>query len=105
MFERDWALALIARVFDRLERHYAETGRSELFRCLKPLLSSDRDAAPRAAIAASLGMTEGNLRMVLHRLRARFAAGLRAEVAATLQDGGDEAVEEELRALFAVLGA
>jgi RNA polymerase sigma-70 factor (ECF subfamily) len=104
MFERDWALALITRVFDRLEDHYAETGRSQLFRRLKPLMSSDPDAGPRAAIAAELGMTEGNFRVALHRLRARFVAGLRAEVAATLQDAGDEAIEEELRALFAVLG-
>jgi RNA polymerase sigma-70 factor (ECF subfamily) len=104
LFERDWALALIARVFDRLERHYAETGRSQLFRCLKPFMSSDRDAGPRAAVAADLGLTDGNLRVALHRLRARFAAGLRAEVAATLQDTGEEAVAEELRALFTVLG-
>jgi DNA-directed RNA polymerase specialized sigma24 family protein len=105
MFERDWVLALIARVFDGLERHYAATGRSELFRQLKPLVSSGPDVAPRAAVAARLGMTEANLRVVLHRLRARFAAGLREEVAATLRDAGDEAIEEELRALFAVLRA
>jgi DNA-directed RNA polymerase specialized sigma24 family protein len=105
MFERDWALALIARAFDRLGQHYTDTGRSRLFHRLKPLVSSDPDAAPRAAVAAELGLTEGNLRVALHRLRARFAAGLREEVAATLRDAGDEAIEEELRALFAVLGA
>jgi hypothetical protein len=105
MFERDWALALIARAFDQLERHYADTRRAELFRRLKPLLSSDRDATRRAAVAAELGLTEGNLRVALHRLRARFAAALRVEVAATLQDTGDDAIEEELRILFAVLGA
>ena len=32
----DWAMALMARVFDALERHYAGTGRSELFRRLNP---------------------------------------------------------------------
>ena len=100
----DWTLALIARALDRVERHYAGTGRSELFRRLKPLVASDPDAAPRAAVAAELGLTEGNLRVVLHRLRARFAAGLREEVAATLRDAGDEAIAEELRSLFAVLG-
>ena len=30
LYERDWALALIGRVFDRLEQHYAATKRSEL---------------------------------------------------------------------------
>jgi DNA-directed RNA polymerase specialized sigma24 family protein len=104
MFERDWALALIARAFDAMERHYAETGRSDLFRRLKPFVSSGPETAPRAAVAAELGLTDGNLRVILHRLRARFAAGLREAVAATLRDAGDEAVEEELRELFAVLG-
>ena len=37
LFEREWALALIARAFDELERLYADTRRSELFRRLKPL--------------------------------------------------------------------
>jgi DNA-directed RNA polymerase specialized sigma24 family protein len=104
LFERDWALALIARVFDRLERHYAETGRFQLFRSLKPLVSSHTDVASRAAAAAELGVTEGTLRVALHRLRARFAAGLREEVAATLQDTSEQGIEEELRGLFAVLG-
>ena len=104
MFERDWALALIARAFGALERGYGQSGRSDLFRRLKPLVSSDPDAAARAAVAAELGLSDGNLRVALHRLRARFAARLREEVAATLRDVGDEAVEEELRALFAVLG-
>jgi hypothetical protein len=105
LFDRDWALALIGRVLDKLERHYADTGRSELFRGLRPLVSLDPEAARRAAVAAELGMTEGNLRVALHRLRARFAAGLREEVAATLRDAGGQAIEEELRALFAVLEA
>jgi DNA-directed RNA polymerase specialized sigma24 family protein len=104
IFEHDWAMALIARVFEGLERHYADTGRSELFRRLKPFVSSGPGAAPRAAVATELGLTDGNLRVILHRLRTRFAAGLRDEVAATLRDAGDEAVEEELRELFAVLG-
>jgi hypothetical protein len=39
-------LALIARAFDGLERHYTDTGRSELFRRLKPLVSSSPDATP-----------------------------------------------------------
>jgi RNA polymerase sigma-70 factor (ECF subfamily) len=104
LFERDWALALIDRAFDGLEEHFTETGRSELFRRLKPLVSSDPDAGTRASVAAELSLTEGNLRVALHRFRRRFAARLRAEVAATLRDGGDAAIDEELRSLFAVLG-
>jgi hypothetical protein len=43
--------------------------------------------------------------VALHRMRARFGAGLRDEVAATLRDAEDAAIEEELQALFAVLGS
>ena len=50
-----------------------EKRHTQLFRCLKPLMSSDRDATPRGAVATELGMSEGNLRVALHRLRARFA--------------------------------
>ena len=42
---RTWALALIGRVFDRLERHYTESGRGELFRRLKPVVAADPAAA------------------------------------------------------------
>jgi DNA-directed RNA polymerase specialized sigma24 family protein len=105
MFERDWALALIARVFEHLEQFYHRTGRAGLFRRLKPLVSADPDAASRAAVAAELGVTEGNLRVAIHRMRARSAARLRDEVAATLRDAGDDDVADELRALFAILEA
>jgi RNA polymerase sigma-70 factor (ECF subfamily) len=103
LFGRDWAKAVIDRVFDSLEQHYSQTVRSQLFRQLKPLVSSHADAVSRSSVAEEAGMTEGNVRVAIHRLRARFAAGLCADVAATLQDSGEEAVEEELRALFALL--
>jgi RNA polymerase sigma factor (sigma-70 family) len=103
LFERDWALALIARAFDRIERHYAETGRTDLFRRLKPIVSAAPDAASYGQIAAELGMTEGNVRVSVHRLRARFADALREEVAATIGDPGPAVVDDELRSLFAAL--
>jgi RNA polymerase sigma-70 factor (ECF subfamily) len=105
LFEREWALTLIARAFDLLQRHYADTGRAELFRRLKPLVSAEYGAASCAAVAAELGMTEGAVRVAVHRMRARFAAALRDEVAATLDtpDPGD--VDEELRGLIGVLGS
>jgi hypothetical protein len=52
-------MALIDRVFDSLDRHYSQTGRSQLFRQLKPLVSSHADAASRSAVAGEVGMTGG----------------------------------------------
>jgi RNA polymerase sigma-70 factor (ECF subfamily) len=103
LFERDWAHSLISRVFDRLERQYAESGRAEIFSCLKPILTADPDAATYTSLAGDLGTTEGSLRVAVHRLRNRFATELRREVAETLNNPSPEAIEDELRELFAAL--
>jgi RNA polymerase sigma-70 factor (ECF subfamily) len=48
-------------------------------------------------------MTEGAVRVAVHRLRQRFAALLREEVAVTLDDGDDPA--DELRLLLQAVRA
>ena len=48
-------------------------------------------------------MTEGHVKLEMHRARKRLADELRAEVAVTLDAGGD--VETELRYLLSVLGS
>ncbi len=103
LFERDWAQTLIGCVFARLEELYEASGRGEWFRRLRPVLASDPDAMRYAPLAAELGMTEGSARVAVHRLRARFAVELRAEIAATLKDTSPAAVDDELRDLFAAL--
>ena len=55
-------------------------------------------------IASELGTTAGNLRVAAHRLRGRFAIWLRDEVAGTLENPDDAAVDAELSDLLLVLG-
>jgi RNA polymerase sigma-70 factor (ECF subfamily) len=105
LFERAWALALLDRTLDDLRRHYAATGRDPLFERLRPALTADPGAAPQAEIAQELGLTPGAVQVALHRLRARFAAVLRDRVAATLDNPSAADVDEEIRALFAVLAS
>ena len=104
-FERDWAESLIDRAMGRLERHYRAGGRGETFLRLKPILTAGSDAARFARLATELNTTEGALRTAVHRLRARFADELRAEIAETLDDPTPEAVADELRDLFSALGS
>jgi RNA polymerase sigma-70 factor (ECF subfamily) len=104
LFERDWALSLIDRAMERLERHYQAGGRVEIFRRLKPILTSEPEAARLTQLSTELKTTEGALRTAVHRLRARFADELRAEIAETLDDPTPEAIADELRDLFAALG-
>jgi hypothetical protein len=88
----------------RLEILYRAGGRGETFRRLKPILTAEPEAARFARLAIELNTTEGALRTAVHRLRARFADELRAEIAETLDDPNPGAIADELQDLFAALG-
>lgn len=79
----------------------AATGKGELFAALKGQLWGERGTAPYAELATRLGLSEGALKVVVHRLRRRFQELLREEVAHTLADPA--AVDDELRHLVAVV--
>ena len=102
IFDRRWALSLIQRALGRLQDEYGQGGKADLFDALKPVLTGDRDLK-YADLARSLAMTEGALKVAVHRLRGRCGALIRDEVAQTV-DAPDE-TEDELRHLFAALGS
>jgi len=103
-FERDWALSLLDRAIGRLDRFYQTSGRGETFRKLRPIMTNEHETPRFAELAMELNTTEAALRTAVHRLRARFADELRAEIAETLDDPTPEAIADELRDLFAALG-
>ena len=100
-FEWRWALTLLEQVMNRLSAEFARDGKAELFEALKPCLLGERTAQPYATLASKLAMTEGSVKVAVHRLRQRYRQLLRDEIANTV--AGPEEVEEELRYLFAVL--
>jgi DNA-directed RNA polymerase specialized sigma24 family protein len=100
-FEWRWALTLLEQVMARLGGEFAQNGKAEMFEALKPSLLGERAAQPYAALASKLGMTEGSMKVAVHRLRQRYRQLLRDEIARTVAK--PEEVEEELRYLFAVL--
>jgi RNA polymerase sigma-70 factor (ECF subfamily) len=103
VYERNWALALLARATSRLETEFAAAGKSLLYDQLKPHLTGDREAR-YAEVASVLGVSEVTVRVSVHRLRARFRELVQQEVAHTLADPADAgAVEEEMRHLLSVL--
>lgn len=100
-FERRWALTLLAQVLRRLRGEYVRTGRQTLFEALKPTLTEPSQSVRYAVIAANLGISEGAVKVAVHRLRQRYREVLRSEIAETV--AGPEEVEAELRNLFAAL--
>jgi RNA polymerase sigma-70 factor (ECF subfamily) len=100
-FEWRWALTLLDQVMKQLAAEFTRDGKAVLFEAIKPCLLGERAAQPYAALAPKLGMTEGSVKVAVHRLRQRYRQLLRDEIANTVAQPGD--VEEELRHLFAVL--
>ncbi len=101
LFEYRWAMTLLENVFECLRKEYEREGKAVLFGELRGCLAQARAAVPYAALAQKTGLSEGALRVAAHRLRQRYRAILRAEIADTV--AGPEEVEEELRHLFTVL--
>ena len=98
-FERQWAEALLARTLERLKAEYVD--RAAPFEELKIFLLGERGSAPIAEVAARLGVGEGALKLVVYRMRQRYAQIFREEIAQTVEDAAE--VEDEIRHVFAVL--
>jgi len=99
LFERRWATTLLDRVLVRLEVEMKTAGKERQFEVLQPALVGRSEKLAYSEIAVALGCTEGAARGAAHRLRARYRALLREEVARTIDDPA--AVDEEIRELFA----
>jgi RNA polymerase sigma-70 factor (ECF subfamily) len=100
IFDSAWALALIARALDELKVEMAAAGKSEQFAVLEPWLDGNAEV-PQAQAAEMLGLSGTAIKVAIHRLRERFRAKVRAEVAATLHDPAE--LDAELRHLVAAL--
>jgi RNA polymerase sigma factor (sigma-70 family) len=100
-YERQWALTLLEQVLQRLGQEFASGGKAVIFDALKSCLSGEKSAKSYAEIGAKLGMTEGTVKVTVHRLRQRYRELLREEIARTVDT--PEAVEDEIRELFAAL--
>jgi DNA-directed RNA polymerase specialized sigma24 family protein len=98
-FDRQWALTVIARALDITGSELRDAGKAAQFDALKPWLTGD--GGLQADAAAKLGMSEGALKVAIHRLRQRFREAVKAEIAQTVPDAAD--VDDELRHLIAVL--
>jgi RNA polymerase sigma factor (sigma-70 family) len=103
LYEKRWATTLLELTLDRLHKDYEATGRVQLFEELKVFVWGERSDCSYADIAQHLGLTEGAVKVAVHRLRHRFRELLRAQIAHTVADEGE--LDEELRHLIAVIGS
>jgi len=102
-FDREWALALLAKVIERLQQECAAEGKAKVFEQLKMFLTAGKGESAQSETAKALGMEEGAVRVTIHRLRKRYRQLLRDEISQTLTDPAQ--VDEEMRALFGAFSA
>lgn len=104
IYERNWGITLLNRATARLAAEFTAAHKTEIFEALKAFLSGDNAAANYAQVAQSLGMSEGAVRVAVHRLRDRFRAIVRTEIAQTIPNPADpRSIDEELHYLLTVL--
>jgi RNA polymerase sigma-70 factor (ECF subfamily) len=103
IFERRWALAILARVLARMRAEFSRGGNPAHFERLKAFLLGQDDEFLYADVARELQTTEGALKVAIHRLRKRYRGMLRAEIAETVSDPGE--IEAEMRYLASALVA
>ncbi len=103
LYERRWAFAVLQRTMNELRRASGAEQKSDLFEQLQGFLPCGHGTESRADLAAKRGVSVGAIDVAVHRLRQRFGALLRAQVAETVSSEAE--VDEEIRHLISVLGA
>src|ERR1035437_5991800 len=103
VYEKRWAVTLLEAVLARLRESYAVACQLQVFETLKGFIWDDQTTLSYAELALQLGLTEGAVKVAVHRLRGRYRELLRAEIAKTVATPGE--VDEELQHLIAVLSA
>jgi RNA polymerase sigma-70 factor (ECF subfamily) len=103
IFERRWALTLLDQVLVRLRAEFEGADKGRLFDGLKSFLLKEKTAGGYTQAAQQLGMTEGAVKVAVHRLRQRYRELLREEIGRTVHD--PEHIDDEIRSLFHALGS
>jgi DNA-directed RNA polymerase specialized sigma24 family protein len=99
IFEARWALTLIEHAMTVLRQEYVARGKESVFDVLRAFIgiaeTKPEDSYEEAAKALGVGL--GTVKTFIHRLRKRYLALVREEVACTVSDPAE--IEGEIRAL------
>jgi DNA-directed RNA polymerase specialized sigma24 family protein len=100
-FDRQWALNVIDRALKALAVELTVTGKDQYFETLKPWLVGEDSSISQLKAGRKLGLSEGAIKVAIHRLRKRFRELVKEEIAGTV----DQTVtaQEELRYLLEAL--
>ncbi len=101
VFDRRWAVTLLDRVLTRLREQTISGGRQRHFEHLKVYLTGEQPQVSYAEAATELGISQGAVKVAVHRLRRQFRDLLREEIEQTVSSPDD--VEGEMRHLWSAV--
>lgn len=101
LFDRYWALTILNRTIGRLKAESDNAGKQNQFSALKIYIASEGGSVPYRDVATKLNMTEGAVKVAVHRLRRRYRELLRDEIAHTVDT--EDQIDDEIQDLFAAV--
>lgn len=100
-YNRQWALKVLTQTYQRMEQEYSAAGKATVFASLRFALTGSRSEISYVEHAKRLGVSEGAVKVAVHRLRQRYREVLREIVAETV--ASPDEVEDELRHMLSAL--
>jgi RNA polymerase sigma-70 factor (ECF subfamily) len=101
VYDRSWALTLQEKVRNQLQDEYDRHGKAKRFTVLEAYLPGETASQSYAEAGAELGVSEGAIKVEVHRLKHRFSELLRSEIAHTVAHEAE--IDGEVRYLVEVL--
>jgi RNA polymerase sigma-70 factor (ECF subfamily) len=100
LYEKSWAAMVIERVLEAIRLEAASKSKSRQYDRLKVFLAGG-DSTPYSQVAAELEMSEGAVKVAVHRLRENFKVHLRSEIGRTVK--AENEIDAEIRYLLRVM--
>jgi RNA polymerase sigma factor (sigma-70 family) len=101
IFDRQWAMAIMDRAFQRLRAKRTANGQGALFEALKEFLSRNANDGECDALAERFHLQREAVKMAVSRLRKAYKALVRDEIRQTVEDPKE--VDDELRYFIEVI--
>ena len=103
IYDARWAITVLGEALKKLNHEYAIAGKTSTFEALKVFLDPNSSMAPPSydEVANRLNVSTGGVKTLIYRLRKRYTALLREEVARTVSDPAE--IDEEVHALCEAL--
>ena len=101
VYDRRWAKAVLDTVRLKLRQEFDQAGKGDRFGALSAFLFEEAPSGEYARLAAAWRVTESGVRSSVQRIRQRYGALFREEIANTVNDPRD--VEGEIVYLAATL--